>query len=566
MVMMNTRKSKDLIQFTLLVLALVGVNVFFSSTLLRMDLTEDQRFSIDKQTIATLEELPGIVHVEVFLEGEMPSGYRQLAKGIKEKLQDLNSYSDGKIDVEFTDPFGVEDTLKKGLFDFLKRSGLKSITVKKTIDGTSSSKALFPGAVLTYKGTSIALNLLKKDKVTKGNQGVGSLNRNEIERSLNELEFEFVEGLKMIAIDSKKKLLFLGGHGELGQRELKDVEKLLSSYYQLFIDRLSGLSQEKINEFDMLVIARPQSEYSELDKYKLDQYLMQGGNVVCFIDAVEKQMTESGVLGKPYALNLRDLLFRYGVRLNDEIVLDLSSTSVPMDVDGNFVLVPSTFFPKIVSFNQQHKITKDLSAVKSAEFIGSLDTVTTAKGVKKIPLFFSSQYARKWGAPVVITPHDFANPIHDRSIYTSSYLPLAYLLEGDFTSFYKNKPLPKGASAKTRKNKSGGLGKMIIVGDGDFIANTLGADQKTMKPAGYDVFERKTYQNLIFFNNAIDYLLENNFISNKSSSFKARPLDQFKIKEEKEKWQIINLVAPNLLVILVGLIAYFIRKKRYANF
>ena len=392
------------------------------------------------------------------------------------------------------------------------------------------------------------------------------MNRSEIERSLDELEFEFVEGLKMIAIDSKKKLLFLGGHGELEHRELKDVEKLLSSYYQLFIDRLSGLSQEKINEFDMIVIARPQREYSELDKFKLDQYLMQSGNLICFIDAIEKQMTETGVLGKPYKLNLRDLLFRYGVRLNDEIVLDLSSTVVPMDVDGNFVLVPSTFTPKIVSFNQKHKITKDLSAVKSAEFIGSLDTVTTARGVKKTPLFFTSQYARKWVTPVTITPHDFANPVHDKGTYTSSYLPLAYLLEGDFTSFYKNKPLPKGGDGKSRKNKSQGKGKMIIVGDGDFIANTLGADQKTMKPAGYDVFERKTYQNLTFFNNAIDYMLENNFISNKTTSFKARPLDQFKVKEEKGKWQIINLVAPNLLVVLVGLIAYFVRKRKYASF
>jgi ABC-2 type transport system permease protein len=563
---MNSRKSKDLIQFTLVLAVLVGLNFFFADTLLRVDLTEDQRYSVDEQTIVTLDQLPGIVHIEVFLDGEMPTGYRQLAKGIKEKLQDLNSYSDGKIDVDFTDPFNVEDTLKKGLFDFLKRSGLKSITVQKTEEGTTSSKALFPGAVLTYKGNSIALNLLKKDKVTQGNQGVGTLNRSEIERSLDELEFEFVEGLKMIAIDSKKKLLFLGGHGELEHRELKDVEKLLSSYYQLFIDRLSGLSQEKINEFDMIVIARPQREYSELDKFKLDQYLMQGGNLICFIDAIEKQMTETGVLGKPYKLNLRDLLFRYGVRLNDEIVLDLSSTVVPMDVDGNFVLVPSTFTPKIVSFNQKHKITKDLSAVKSAEFIGSLDTVTTARGVKKTPLFFTSQYARKWVTPVTITPHDFANPVHDKGTYTSSYLPLAYLLEGDFTSFYKNKPLPKGGDGKSRKNKSQGKGKMIIVGDGDFIANTLGADQKTMKPAGYDVFERKTYQNLTFFNNAIDYMLENNFISNKTTSFKARPLDQFKVKEEKGKWQIINLVAPNLLVVLVGLIAYFVRKRKYASF
>jgi len=563
---MNSRKSKDLIQFTLVLAVLVGLNFFFADTLLRVDLTEDQRYSVDEQTIVTLDQLPGIVHIEVFLDGEMPTGYRQLAKGIKEKLQDLNSYSDGKIDVDFTDPFNVEDTLKKGLFDFLKRSGLKSITVQKTEEGTTSSKALFPGAVLTYKGNSIALNLLKKDKVTQGNQGVGTLNRSEIERSLDELEFEFVEGLKMIAIDSKKKLLFLGGHGELEHRELKDVEKLLSSYYQLFIDRLSGLSQEKINEFDMIVIARPQREYSELDKFKLDQYLMQSGNLICFIDAIEKQMTETGVLGKPYKLNLRDLLFRYGVRLNDEIVLDLSSTVVPMDVDGNFVLVPSTFTPKIVSFNQKHKITKDLSAVKSAEFIGSLDTVTTARGVKKTPLFFTSQYARKWVTPVTITPYDFANPVHDKGTYTSSYLPLAYLLEGDFTSFYKNKPLPKGGDGKSRKNKSQGKGKMIIVGDGDFIANTLGADQKTMKPAGYDVFERKTYQNLTFFNNAIDYMLENNFISNKTTSFKARPLDQFKVKEEKGKWQIINLVAPNLLVVLVGLIAYFVRKRKYASF
>ncbi len=564
--MMNSRKSKDFIQFAVVIAGLVALNIFFSTTLFRVDLTEDTRYSVDKQTVATLDELPGIVRVEVFLDGEMPVGYRQLAKGIKEKLQDLNSYSDGKIDVEFTDPFGVEDTLKKGLFSFLKRSGLKSITVQKTENGTTSSKALFPGAVLTYKGTSIALNLLKKDKVSQGNQAVGTLNRNEIERSLNELEFEFVEGLKMVAIDSKKKLLFLAGHGELQHKELKDVEKLLSSYYQLFIDRLSGLSQEKINAFDMIVLARPQKEYSELDKYKLDQYLMQGGNVVCFIDAIEKQMTETGVQGLPYKLNLRDLLFRYGVRLNDEIVLDLSSTSVPMDVDGNFVLVPSTFTPKIVTFNKRHKITKDLGAIKSAEFIGSLDTVTTAKGVKKTPLFFTSQYARKWASPVTITPHDFANPVHDKAIYTNSYLPLAYLLEGEFTSFYKNKPLPKGAEARGRKNKSTGKGKMIIVGDGDFIANTVGADQKTMKPAGYDVFERKTYQNLTFFNNAIDYMLGNKFISNKTKSFKARPLDQFKVKKEKGKWQMINLVVPNLFVLFVGVVAYFIRKRKYARF
>lgn len=564
---MKSRKSKDLIQFGVIAVIVIAINVFFSDTLVRYDLTEDKRYSIDKQTIETLDKLPGIVRVEVFLDGEMPTGYKQLAKGIEEKLKDLNSFSDGKIDIEFIDPFNVEDSLKSRLFDYIKKSGLKAITVQRREDGAVSSKALFPGAILSYKDRRIAVNLLKKNKVSGPNQAIGTLSRNEIEQSLNELEFEFVEGLKIVAVEDKKSILFLSGHGELEYKELKDVEKLLSSYYNLFIDRLEGLSQEKINSFDLIVIARPQSEYSELDRYKLDQYLMQGGNLIYFIDAMEKRMADegTGILLKPYKLNLRDLLFRYGIRLNDEIVFDLSSTLVPVDVDDNFALVPSTHNPKVVTFNPNHKISKDLGAVKATDFIGSLDTVTTAKGVKKTPLMYSSQYARRWSSQA-ITPQDFANPIHDQTIYTEQYLPLAYLLEGNFKSFYKNKPLPKGGNSKNRQNNSANSGKIILVGDGDFIANVIGPDQKTYKPAGYSIFEKQTYQNLTFFNNAIDYMLENEFISNKTSTIKARPLDQFKIKNEKEKWQVINLLAPNLIIIMVGIIIFLIRRRKYASF
>lgn len=564
---MKSIQSKDIVQFAVVAGVLLLINFFVSDISLRWDLTEDGRYSVSQDTKDALEKVKGNVRVEVYLEGDMPASYSQLARGIKEKLQDLNVYSGGKLDVEFIDPFDGPDSTKKKMQYFLQQRGIKPVVVQKKEDGKILTKALYPSVVIAQNGMSVGVNLLKKGKITQSGQEIGELSREDIEKTLSSLEFELINGIKMVAVEGRKKIAFLAGQGELEYQELKDVEGMLQQYYELYIYNLDSLSQEQVNAMDLIVCARPTSELTDLDKYKLDQYVMQGGNAMFFIDALEQRPGENGdILALPYKLNVRDLLFSWGVRINDEIVLDLESIYKPVEVEGNMKLVPSTYTPRIVNFNKEHKITKGLQALAVQDLIGSLDTTTSAQGVTKTPLFFTSQYARKKPSPFNITGFDITHPVLEKEIYTHSYLPLAYLLEGEFKSFFKNKPVPKGGETNNRLDGSNGKGKVIVVGDGGLIANTRSSNGVNFHPAGFSPYEMRTYQNLIFFNNAIDYMMEKEFITEKGTAFVSRPLDKIKIKEEKNNWTAINLVVPNVIVIVFGLIFWFIRKRRFTRF
>ena len=565
--MKSVQFKKDIIQFILIIGILFFANFFASDISLRWDLTEDQRYSVAQETKEALDKIKGDVRIEVFLEGDMPASYSQLARGIKEKLQDLNVYSGGKLDVEFIDPFDGADSTKRLMQNFLKERGIKPVVVQKKEQGKVMTKALYPAVTITQNGISIGVNLLKKGKITQSGKELGEINREDIEQTLNSLEFELVNGLKSTTVEGRQSIGFLAGHGELDYYELKDVERRLQEYYNLFIYNLDSLNQNTLNKLDLLIIARPQTKFSDLDKYKIDQYLLQGGNIICFVDALKSQRTTEGegLLAIPYELNMRDLLFSWGVRINNEIVLDLESTGRPIEVEGSFKVIPSTFTPRITNFNKSHKITKDLKALAVENFIGSLDTTTSSRGVNKTPLFFTSQYARVWQAPVTITGYDISHPVLKKEVYTHSNLPLAYLLEGTFKSFFKNKPIPKGG-ADSKLDLSQIESKVLVVGDGGMIANTLSADGKTYKPAGYATYDRIQYQNLIFLNNAIDYMLHKDFITQKGIGFMARPLDKIKIKDEKTSWQAINLVVPNVVVILFGIVFLIIRKRRFTRF
>src|SRR6185437_8118288 len=289
--------------------------------------------------------------------------------------------------------------------------------------------------------------------------------------------------------------------------------------------------------------------------------------VLFFLDAVKIDMDSIGVNGAlaiPYENNLDDLLFRYGVRVNRNLVQDLNSGFYPMNV-GNMgdkpqiQLVNWRYFPLLNTFGD-NQIVKNLEAIYS-KFISTIDTVK-AVGITKMPLIYTSQYCKVYSAPVDVQFNEARKQADPREFDKGPW-PVCYLLNGEFTSLYKNRPLPTPGAAFKEKNKSSNL---IVFSDADVIRTDIGRDGREY-PLGFDQFSGNTFGNTAFLMNAIDYLLdEEGLINVRAKEIMLRPLDKLKVEEERSQWQIINLVLPVLLIVLFGTMRYYLRKRKYERF
>ena len=562
--MVNWKQSKKVGDLLLLVNGLMLVlliNGLASFYFFRIDLTEEKRYTIKPQTKELLAKLDDEVFVEVFLEGDLNPGFKRFQKSIRETLEEFRIYSNNKINYVFTNPNqAVGDKARNEYMAELNSKGISPMNIIENKDGQRVEKFVFPGALVSYGGFESGVMLLK------GNRAQGS--QEALNQSIENVEFELGNAIYKLTNTNRKKIGLVKGHGELDSLQLASFNASLLEQYDVFRADLS--KSKSIASYSALIIAKPRSEFSESEKFRLDQYIMKGGKVLFLLDRLDANMdsaSSENYFAFPYNLNLDDQLFRYGVRINQDLVQDRVAGKYPIVV-GNAGNQPQMmqldwpFFPLINQY-ADHPITRNLDAVQT-KFISSIDTVK-AIGIKKTPLLFSSPYSRKLAAPVKVGVDDLRKQLKDEN-FQGGKIAIAYLLEGEFTSLFKNRFAPVSVDTIGFKEQSLPT-KIIVVADGDIARNDINPRENKPQQLGYDPFARYTFANTDLLLNMVAYLTdENGLIKARNKEVKIRPLDKEKIRNNRAYWQVLNIVLPLVVLIVFGLILTYLRKRRYSNF
>ncbi|QMU29002.1 gliding motility-associated ABC transporter substrate-binding protein GldG [Adhaeribacter radiodurans] len=557
----KSRKSRDITQFLVLIGVIILLNFLSGFYFFRYDLTEDKRFTMAPATHQLLHNLPKPVHVDVYLEGEFPTGFKRLQAAVRETLEEFRIYGPN-FSYSFIDPSAGTDLKKRNkLYTNLALKGIQPTNLFAMEGDKKVEKLVFPGAIVTAGGKEEPVMLLK------GNQAATPDER--LNQSIEGLEFELASAIRKLANTKRKRIGLVDGHGELSNLEAADFITSLQKYYDVY--RVDINKVPSLETLSALIIARPVKPFSEVEKYKLDQFIMQGGKALFFLDAINADLDSIGPQGYfafPYNLNLDDLLFKYGVRVNADLVQDINSGQIPV-VTGQYGNQPQTqlmnwrYFPLLNTFSQ-HPLTRNLDAVYG-KFVSTLDSVRV-KGIKKTPLLFTSRYTKILVPPITISLNEARVNIKP-ALYNKGPQAVGYLLEGNFSSVFTNRPLPEGLPANTLPiTTTGKPAKLIVFSDGDFIRNEVNPKNNQPYELGFDRFMRTRFANKDLVMNAVEYLLdESGLINVRSKQITLRPLDRIRIKEERQRWQLLNLVGPLIVLVLFGLGKYYLRRRKYAQ-
>ncbi|MGZ4061152.1 MAG: gliding motility-associated ABC transporter substrate-binding protein GldG [Bacteroidia bacterium] len=562
--MSNKRnKKRDLTALGLSIIILILLNFVASFAFHRFDLTSEKRYTLSDATKKLLSNLDDVVYVKVYLEGEFPAGFKRLRNETKEMLDEFRAYSNNNIEYEFINPSENPDKQQQEeVYRQLYKKGLQRFNLEDKTDEGTTERLIWPGAIVSYRGHEVPWQLLKTH--------LGQSAEAQLNNSVQSLEYEFSSCIRNLSTPVRPAIGFIVGQGELDTLSVQDISYSLGEFYSVKrieidsqLDALKGLSA--------IIIAKPVSAFSKKDKFIIDQFIMKGGKSLWLIDPLntssDSLRKNGATLAVPYDLNIDDMLFKYGVRINPDMIMDVQASAIPVKtgMEGNapkIELKPWIFSPLIMP-TSKHPIVKNLDVIK-ATFCASLDTIAVP-GIKKTILLQSSKYSKNIIAPVRVDMRIVSMPL-DETQFNTPYRNIAVLLEGEFESVYKNRIAPKIARDSAIGYKDHSLNtKMIVISDGDMIRNDI--QNSTMKayPLGYDKYTNSTFGNKNFILNCVNYLCDDSgLISVRARELTLRLLDKKKIKNDKLKWQLINTVLPLLLVLLYGIIHTMRRKRKYA--
>lgn len=543
-----------------LLLALVNIlgNYFYH----RFDLTEDNRFTLSPIAQHTVTDFVSPVIVDVLLDGKLPSEFAVLQKETVLLLEQFQSKNKNII-YNLVNPLEEPSTRDQTIGD-LQQLGLKAASVKIEEDGKTTQELLFPWAMVNYQNKTVKVPLLKNK--------LGASAEERINNSVQNLEYAFTDAFKKLQLTEKKKIAVLKGNGQLDDRYLADFLTSIKAYYNIGAITLDSIQSnpsyvlKHLKGFDMALIAKPTEPFSEEEKYVLDQYIVQGGKSLWLIDQVAMELdslfneTGSNVAIRR-DLHLDDFFFKYGVRINPVLVNDLYNTPIVLANgeanDSQYNPLPWVYHPMVFT-KDNHPINTNLEALR-LQFSNAIDTLGNTN--RKTVLLQSSPLSKVEGVPKQIG-FDMLNSPPDRNTYPPIVgHPLAVLIEGSFSSAYTNRIKPVKLSNAMEK---GGANKMIVVADGDIIKNQL--QQGRPLELGYDKWTSNFYGNKEFLINCVNYLLDDDgFINIRSKTVNIPLLDPEKIVAHKTKWQLLTIGLPVVLIIIGGVLAGYLRKRRFAS-
>ena len=525
--------------------ALVVINLLVNLYVVRWDMTDDHRYSIANTTKQLLQTLDEPLEVTILLDGELNAGFQRLQRATIELLEEFQARSENA-----TIRYRVST-------ENIPQSIPPTVIHERTHKGQTAQTTVYPFALLRYKSQMSVVELLRNNRGLSGEENLN--------HSIENLEFAFVEAIHTLTRDSVEKIAFLEGHGELGEREVFDLSQALSRYYQ--IDRGSlGNETDILNDYRVVIIADPQEPFSETDKYILDQYLMQGGRILWVVNGVrfsDDYLSQSGMTPViPLDLKIDDMLFRYGVRINATLVQDLQCLPVPVDVSSNpqqpnWQPMPWTYAPLLLT-SHASPITRNLMQVSSTmastvEFVGGED------GIQKEVLLATSSNSRITGTPAQVDlGFDDANP----EDYRYAYVPVAASMEGVFPSLFAHLLPPEEVVMHSPMRKHSEKTKQIVVASGSIIRNEWQQGQPL--PLGYDRYTGTQFGNRDFMVNAVLYLADDTgWMGLRQKELTLRLINDQRAREKRITAQIVSIVAPLLLLVLIAGGVILIRKRRY---
>ncbi len=556
------KNKKHVVSFLGLAFLLVGINVVAQFVFKRFDVTQDQRYTLSPATLKIINEVKEPLHIDVYLEGSFPAEFRKLKEETKQLLEEFSAYN-SHIYFTFSNPLSNPETADKTAAT-LFASGMKPLSVNVNDKGKQTQEMVFPWAVAGYKGKQAKIPLIKNM--------MGSSIEEKINVSVQHLEYAVTEAIQKVVVPKTKKIAVIKGIGEPHDVYLADLLMTLRESYYIAPFSLDSVAQspEKVltdlKGYDLALIAKPSLPFSDAKIQVLDQYIMNGGKTLWMIDEVQADMDslyrKEGMMAYPKDMgDLGQLFFKYGLRINPVLVKDEIATPIKLAVgqQGSETVYDNfmwKFAPYVVP-QSQHPIVKNVDGIKF-DFAGSIDTLKN--GIKKTVLLQSSPYAMAVGTPLQVSL-DMVNDKTAPEVYKGKgNLPLAVLLEGSFTSVYKNRILPFRQNAFKDKSIAN---KLVVIADGDIARNQLDQNKMPLE-LGYDKWTNTLFGNKEFMLNTVNYLLDDNGLINiRTKDVKLALLHKEKVYDAYRKIQLLNMGLPIVLLVVLGVVFMRWRKKAY---
>lgn len=544
--------NKRIKALILVTLGLILINVGNYSFYGRFDLTKDKRYTLSEVSVSIISPIKKPLYITVYLEGDFPAEFKRLQIETQQFLEELRA-ENSNIIIRFENPDDIrEDLVKKGMIP-------SQLTVEE--DGQLSQAIIFPWAEIQYQNRTSVVSLLP--------QAIVASQEEQLQNAIESLEYSFLEGIHAITKKSRKRIAVLTGNGQLEDRYLysflSEVAKK-NSLAKFTLDSVASNPQRTLKDlssFDLAIIAKPTEKFTENEKFTIDQFITNGGKTLWMIDNVQADMDSlfnSGkMLAYPRDLNLTDLLFGYGVRINTLLIQDLYAAKIPL-ATGNVGNQPQFqnlpwFYHPVVNGNPNHPITKNVSPVRM-QFVTQIDTLKN--NIKKTPLLVSSLLTKKTGTPTFVELQSIAQEPKEGD-YQGNYQLFGVLLEGNFNSAYKNRIKPY--SSPLFKEQSV-MNKMVVISDGDVGKNQL------LKGRPHDLstdkWTNEQFGNKEFLINAVDYLLDDSgLISLRNKNVQINNLDKKRAFKERTYWQLLNVALPLVLLLGFGIVFNYIRRRKY---
>ena len=533
--------------------ALVVINILVHQFVVRWDMTNDRRYSIAPATRTLIHDLDAPLQVTILLDGELNAGFQRLQRATIEMVEELEAARGEKREAR-----GAEIEYRVSAED-IPQGISPTVIHERTHKGQTAQTTVYPYALMTYKGKTAVVELLRNNRGLSGEENLN--------HSIENLEFAFVEALYTLMREQVDKIAFLEGHGELPEKDVYDLSQALSRYYQIdrgILDSETGV----LDGYRAVIIADPQEPFSEKDKYILDQYLMQGGRILWVVNGVQfsnRTLSQSGMTPIiPLDLNISDMLFRYGVRINPALVQDLQCMPVPVDVSDNaqqpnWQPMPWTYAPLLLT-SQASPITRNIMQV-SATMASCIDLVGEEDGLHKTTLLATSTNSKLTTSPAEVNLSLFNGTEAD---FKYAFIPVAASIEGVFTSLYAHLLPPEDLQLHAPLRKKSEPTKQIVVAAGSTIRNEWQQGQPL--PLGYDRYTQTQFGNRDFMVNAVLYLTDDTgWMSLRQKQITLRLINDQRAREERITAQIISIIMPLTLLAIVGLVVVLQRKKRYTK-
>jgi len=566
---MKKGNTNILIQSALTIILIILVNLIAHRFYTYVDLTEDKRFTLEDATKKLVSDVDQTIFVEVLLEGQLNSGFIRLQNRCREVLDQLNNLNQN-IEYSFTNTSeGTVEEINQRR-EKLRQEGIFPTTVFIFEDDQRVEKLIYPYAIINYGDRRIAVNLL--EPLARGENEEEAVNR-----SAMLLEYKLASTISKLIAKKAPIIAFTEGHGELEANQTAMLETILGRTMNTL--RIQLDSVYIINdEVDILIIAGPEEQLNERSQFIIDQYIMNGGNVIWLIEQfyinLDSINNNKVYVPRPVDHGLDDMFFKYGIRINRDVVLDLENTKIPQvyGMSGDRAqqqLFPWVFHP-LLQGNQESSLVRNIDRVASY-FPSTIEVLDSPESRNSTVLLTSSQYSRYQVYPSINISFETLRLPQKPEAYNKSYLPVAVMIEGTFNSYFKNRVSQVMMDGLRQINmdfkESSTSSKQAFIGDADIIKNLYDPANNRISPIGFNKWEGYTYEgNEDFIINTIDYMLDDyGLIEARSKSFKLRLLDQVRLKKEKLKWQAFNIALPVALVIILGLLFTYWRRRKYTD-